>query len=101
VVSNSGAKAGTARLRPLNLPRPIEMIAHPPASAGTPGSLPAVLIDQERRLRVTHIQDTWDIDEEWWRDRLNRRYYHLVLEDGSLITVYQNLVDGAWYQQNY
>ncbi len=101
MVSNSGAKTGTARLRPLNLPHPVEVITHPPAPATAPGALPAVVIDQERRLRVSHIQDSWDIDEEWWRDRLNRRYYQLVLEDGSLLTVYQNLVDGAWYQQNY
>jgi hypothetical protein len=65
------------------------------------GHLPAILIDDGRRLRVERIQDSWDIDEEWWRDRLNRRYYQVLLEDGSLCTIYQNLVDGAWYQQHY
>lgn len=95
MVSDSGAQTGTARLRPLNLPRPVQMITHPPAA------LPVILIDDGRRLRIEHIQDSWDIDEEWWRDRLSRRYYQLLLEDGSLCTVYQNLVDGSWYQQHY
>ncbi len=95
MVPDSGAKTGTARLRPLNLPRPVQMITH------SADALPAILIDDGRRLRVEHIQDSWDIDEEWWRDRLSRRYYQLLLEDGSLCTVYQNLVDGSWYQQQY
>ncbi len=95
MVPDSGAKAGTARLRPLNLPRPVQVITAPG------GDLPALLIDDGRRRRVERIQDSWDIDEEWWRDRLHRRYYQLLLEDGSLYTVYQNLVDGSWYQQHY
>lgn len=95
MVPDSGAPAGTARLRPLNLPRPVQMIVHPADSR------PMVLIDDGRRLRVERIQDSWEVDEEWWRDRLSRRYYHLLLDDGSLSTVYQNLLDGAWYQQHY
>lgn len=95
MVPDSGAKAGAARLRPLNLPCPIQVITHqtPP--------LPAVLIDGDRRLRIERIQDSWDVDEEWWRDRLSRRYYQLLVEGGGLRTVYQNLVDGSWYEQNY
>lgn len=95
MASDSAAPAGGAPLRPLNLPRPVQIIA--PA----PDALPAFLIESGRRLRVEEILDSWDIDEEWWRDRLWRRYYQLVLENGHLITVFQNLVDGSWYQQHY
>lgn len=95
MVSDSGAAPGGARLRPLNLPRPIRMITH------SPDARPAILIESGRQLRVEQIKDSWDIDEEWWRDRLHRRYYQLVLEDGRLLTVYQDLIDGAWYQQHY
>ena len=95
MVPDSGAKTSPARLRPLNLPRPVQVVTE------SGGDLPALLIDDGGRLRVERIQDSWDIDEEWWRDRLNRRYYQLLLDDGSLCTIYQNLVDGAWYQQNY
>lgn len=95
MVPDPGAKAGVARLRPLNLPRPVQMIVHPVSA------VPAILIDDGRRLRVERIQDCWEVDEEWWRDRLSRRYYQLLLEDGSLCTVYENLVDGSWYQQYY
>ncbi|MDQ3693159.1 MAG: hypothetical protein M3464_05990 [Chloroflexota bacterium] len=95
MVSDPGTPAGPARLRPLNLPRPARVLVHA-ASA-----LPALLIEDGRRLRVERIQDSWDVDEEWWRDRLSRRYYQLVLDDGSLRTVYQDLITGAWYQQHY
>lgn len=94
MVSDSEAPSGPG-LRPLNLPRLIKMIAHPPEA------LPAILVESGRRLRVEQIQDSWDIDEEWWRDRLHRRYYQLVLENGRFLTVFQDLVDGAWYQQHY
>lgn len=95
MVSDSGAPTEGAHLRPLNVPRPIQMIAPPP------DALPAILVESGRRIRVEEIQDSWDIDEEWWRDRLWRRYYQLVLEDGRLLTVFQDLVAGSWYQQHY
>jgi hypothetical protein len=95
MVSDSGATPGAAHLRPLNLPRPVQMITRPP------DQLPAILIESGHQLRVEEIQDSWDIDEEWWRDRISRRYYQLVLADGRLITVYQDLIDGSWYRQQY
>jgi hypothetical protein len=62
---------------------------------------PAILVERGRRRRIERIQDGWRIDDEWWRDPISRRYYQLVLDDGSLRTVYQDLVDGRWYEQGY
>jgi hypothetical protein len=47
------------------------------------------------------VQDTWQIDDEWWRDPISRRYYQVVLADGSLHTLYHDLVADRWYEQGY
>ncbi len=114
MVSDPRATAGADRLRPLNRPRPVTVLtqdrpgAEPAADPGDPESArsgdvarPLVLIASGRRRRIANVRDTWRIDEEWWRDAISRRYYQLELDDGSLRTVYQDLVDGRWYAQEY
>ena len=55
---------------------------------------------RRRRLRVSSIDDLWEIDEEWWRSRpIARRYYRVTLEDSRAITLFRDMVDGCWYQQ--
>ncbi|MDQ3780751.1 MAG: hypothetical protein M3354_09440 [Chloroflexota bacterium] len=51
--------------------------------------------------RILQIQDTWRIDDEWWRAPIARRYYLVLLEDDSLRTIYHDLVTGQWYAQAY
>jgi hypothetical protein len=42
----------------------------------------------------------WRLEDEWWRERpISRRYWHLELDSGKRINVFQDLIDGAWYQQ--
>ena len=62
---------------------------------------PGTLVEGGRRRRVEHVQDTWRIDDEWWRAPISRRYYQLTLDDGSVRTVYQDLVTSEWYEQGY
>jgi hypothetical protein len=51
---------------------------------------------------VAAVQDRWRIDDEWWRERqLSRMYYQLQLEGGRVVTVYQDLLGGAWWIQRY
>jgi hypothetical protein len=41
------------------------------------------------------------VDEEWWRDRpVKKMYYKVTVEIAGSITVFRDLVDGLWYQQN-
>jgi hypothetical protein len=48
------------------------------------------------------VQDTWRIDDEWWRERpVSRVYRRLALEDGRVVTVYEDLVSGRWAMQSY
>lgn len=93
MVPDSRAQARADQLRPLNQPRPVTI--------QTEQGRPTVVIEGERRYRVTQVQDVWRIDDEWWRTPISRRYYRLVLNDGSLRTVYHDLIADAWYEQGY
>jgi hypothetical protein len=49
---------------------------------------------------VSAVQDRWRLDDEWWRERpISRLYHTLVLDDGSLVVVYRDLVVEEWYMQ--
>jgi hypothetical protein len=48
---------------------------------------------------VTAVQEIWRIDDEWWREPISRRYYRLLLEQGSMCTIYRDLLHDSWYEQ--
>jgi hypothetical protein len=49
---------------------------------------------------VAAVQERWRVDEGWWWDRpVSRLYWQLVLIDGRLVTVYQDLEDKTWWLQ--
>jgi len=81
-------------IRVLNLPRQIQ------AEADDQGVPRAVWTDNVW-LRVEAIGDIWRIDDEWWRERISRRYFRLTLEGGVIRVIYQDLVTGEWYEQQY
>ncbi len=49
--------------------------------------------------RVAVVRERWQIDDEWWRQPISRDYRAVVLDDGKVITLYHDLLDGAWYVQ--
>jgi len=50
---------------------------------------------------VLSIDDVCSLDEEWWREKpIVRMYYRVNMEDGRQITVFRDMLDGAWYRQN-
>ena len=95
MVTDPGASSRPDQLRPLNQPRPIEVRTGPDGT-------PTVLIDRGRH-RIAEIQDTWRIDDEWWRGErpLSRRYYRVVLTTGEIRTIYHDREEDAWYAQGY
>jgi len=48
---------------------------------------------------VEQILEIWQIDDEWWRERISRRYAILALEDGRTVTVFLDRVTDRWYLQ--
>jgi hypothetical protein len=48
------------------------------------------------------VQDVWRIDDEWWREQpVSRLYWRLALEEGQVVTVYQDLAARRWFRQGY
>jgi len=79
-------------LRPLNVPRPIRILT------GS-GGRPLAIRLKRGETRVLQILEIWQIDDEWWRERISRRYAILALENGQTVTVFRDLVTERWYLQ--
>jgi hypothetical protein len=50
---------------------------------------------------VKEVLNIWRIDEEWWRKPISRLYYLVEFTSGSRFTVFQDLITGQWYRQNW
>jgi len=85
-------KPAPQALRPLNAPRPLRV------RTSTQGR-PLSICLKEGEKRVKQILEIWQIDDEWWRERISRRYATLALQDGQMVTVFRDLVTGRWYLQ--
>jgi hypothetical protein len=79
---------------PLNVPREVHVLADEHGS-------PVSIWIRNRQRQVTHIRNAWRIDDEWWRQDIARRYFDLELSGGSIITIFQDLISGNWYEQRY
>jgi hypothetical protein len=67
----------------------------------TPGGLP-LAIRTKNRQRIADIEDTWRLDDEWWRPApLSRRYYAVTLLSGQRRVIFKDLITGLWYTQSY
>ena len=97
VSTSSRSRAARAHdLRPLNAPAPIRITID---ADGQPATL--CRRGWLEPPTVVTIQDQWRIDDEWWREHaISRLYYALLLDDGSLQTVYHDLLADAWFQQH-
>lgn len=60
------------------------------------------------RLRVSAVREEWLVEDGWWtRKPLQRRYFELVLEDGSNMVVFHDPLqepsgepeNGRWFRQ--
>lgn len=65
------------------------------------GDRPNAVLVRGSLRPVVSISDSWRIDDEWWRGEISRRYFALELEGGIRLTVFQDLVTGDWYTQQY
>ena len=94
IVSNSGLPPGNQPIRPVNPPIPVEVRENA-------RQLPVAVRLKRRWRSVVSIDEVWSIDEEWWRERpIVRMYYTVNLEGDRQLTVFRDMLDGAWYRQN-
>jgi hypothetical protein len=52
------------------------------------------------RLAVTAINDLWQVDDEWWRERpISRRYYQITTQNNRRLTIFRDQLNAQWYWQ--
>lgn len=51
------------------------------------------------RALVEAILDSWQLDDEWWRQRISRRYVAVMLEGGKRMLLFEDLLTGEWFEQ--
>ncbi len=108
----------TAALRPIGLPRPIQVrtdadglpvavsrpVAGPAPRRGVPGHARRAQAPGDL-VPVESIEEAWRVAEEWWReDALERTYYLLLLRGGRPVTVFHDPhlpPSGGWFEQRY
>jgi hypothetical protein len=79
--------------KPLNTPEPVSVEEN---ASGLP-----VAIRMKRRVAVTAIDNTWRIDDEWWRSEpVSRVYYAVSLASGQRMMLFKDLKCNSWYQQS-
>ncbi len=100
--SRASAQPSEASLRPLGLPRPIEVRTD---GEGLPIELTRTARGGDRRtLTVEEVEEVWRIAEEWWRDTsIDRTYYCVIVDGGRPLTLFRDRADlgGGWFEQRY
>ncbi len=110
-----GAVSQDMQFRSLNLPVPIEVVED---SSGRPEAvvIPSTINNRPTRARrpaqqqlqnpkpatqkITAINDLWQVNDEWWRERpISRRYYQITTQNDRRLTVFQDDLNGTWYWQ--
>ena len=77
-------------MRRLSMPTPVEVEA---SDGGPPSAV--------RHSAVASVSEDWVIEDRWWTGRpLRRRYFELVLADGSCVVVFRDLERGRWFSQS-
>jgi hypothetical protein len=92
MVKNPGETLRAGAYRPLNTPGQISVEED---ASGLP-----IAIRIKRRIMVTAVDNTWRIDDEWWRtEPVSRVYYAVLLASGQQMMLFKDLKRNVWYQQ--
>ncbi len=87
-------RAGT--FKPLNTPEPVKV-------EEDTNDRPVAIKSKSVRggLAIAAIENTWRIDDEWWRrEPVSRIYYAVMLARGQRLVLFKDLKSNAWYQQS-
>jgi len=91
--SERGTRNRVDRLRALNLPEEVRVViddkSEPRAVEWSGGKVTA----------VESVQESWRIDDEWWRQQVSRRYFEVVLQGGKRVVLYEDLITREWWMQ--
>ena len=93
MVKNTRKKKSINPIFPLNQPIPINVYESETLS-------PISITLNQHTLNVSSLEETWEIIDEWWKPNpIERRYHMVILENGSRITIFVDLITGLWFRQ--
>jgi hypothetical protein len=110
--ANQGVES--VQFRSLNVPIPIDVVENnserpisvtlPPASSSRSTRSCRLAPEPQAlaltRLTVTAINDLWQVDDEWWRERpISRRYYQITTQNDRRLTIFRDQLNAQWYWQ--
>ena len=110
-VTSKGTTPGSVnqevQFRSLNLPVPIGVVedgAERPVSITLPPARSSRLTKKgrslTRSLTIVSINDLWQVDDEWWRERpISRRYYRITTQDDRRLIIFRDHLNAQWYWQ--
>ena len=94
MVKDSGKTLRADTYRSVNAPEPVDV-------EEAPSGLP-LAVKTPRRQAIKTVEDSWRIDDEWWRRQpVSRLYYEVILDSGQRLVLYKDLIDSRWYRQSY
>lgn len=79
------------RLRPLNAPVPV--------GVGVNAAGQLMYIVRGMPVQIETTLDSWQLDDEWWRQRISRRYVEVLIAGGKRMLLFEDLVTGEWFEQ--
>lgn len=100
MVPAPGTPLRAHRLRPLNLPRRVFVEVN---QRGLPVAVSAVGRSDGQTVGEMHsietIGEIWQVDDEWWRNPIRRRYVEVMLQGGKHIVLYEDRTTNEWFEQ--
>jgi len=94
MVAPSRAPLRADRLRAVNEPRPVAVECDACSAPTAVGRL-----DGSAVCKVESVNETWRIDDEWWRQTISRLYFEAMLEGGKRVVLFKDLITGNWFMQ--
>ena len=94
MVAPARAPLRTDRLRAVNEPQPVTVEVD---TSGAPAAVGRFGGSADGKIEC--INETWRIDDEWWRQTISRLYIEAMLEGGKRVVLFQDLITGNWFIQ--
>jgi hypothetical protein len=93
MVAPARAPLRTDRLRAVNEPAAVTVEVDEfglPVTAGRPDGQTA---------RIESVNETWRIEDEWWRQIISREYFEVLMEGGKRVVLFKDLITNNWFMQ--
>ena len=93
MVAPARATLRADRLRAVNEP---QLVAVEVDASGSPTTVGR---PDGRTAKIEFINETWRIDDEWWRQIISRLYCEAMMDGGKRVVLFQDLITGQWFMQ--